>query len=1569
MKRFLPFAVFFLLSLPAFAQGACSNFTSGICPASVPSSVTKFYFFDYASGSDSNTGISESSPWQHMPTCANATSNSAAHTPVAGEGWIFKGGVTVDYHCWPANLPWGGSSSAADYIGPDPGWFTGAAWARPIFSGGGASLNADSIGGSLMHDRTHHASYLVVDNIEFTGFYWSSSTNCYVQSGTCGYISSSMSLTQSYDVAWEFKNLYAHNITHAAAGGSLQDQAPYGLFWMPRDAASSWHDGAIDNTDGSDDCCGAVFTANIYNAYFSGLDNVIYDPSAPSQQPTVFIVHDFNIANMTNTFQTTGSPPHGNCIHLFGNNPSSYYEFIYNGRIDCDSVNAETLELEEDYATVFAFNLVVTNEGQPNGFDTSSFTGAGHGGTYYYFDITEECGLDPSPEGPCSHLRNQPNVFHYNNFGIDNNNSGGPAIYAPSGWTGTFTSSPNTPLTCNGITTANFGGTLICNPVGSGNGVGNLNLTQTYPFAPLDSNAAAKVGTASALNSLCSTISGINAAAGTACLSDTTLGVNYFTSNHTVSYPARAPLFRPNSSTPWRNGAYEFSAVPRLPEVWVDNNACLDGTLALPTYELNLATQAWVGTAPGSGFHLPYWTVGSPTQAGFQSALNDVEAYRTAHGAGFYVDMPDAGSVISGAGGVYIPQSSSTLATNCIIVRSVGDANLPAGRIVGSHGMQDNLATSTDIGIRNPDLTGNNLSFQLGTAVTQLTLGGSEEVPFPYTLANGTVIASPSQFDDLLSMWTLEGSGSTPTAMRFCSPVGGGSSTSLVPACTSTTLAPDHWMFEDMEARPQAGDINDADIISMPGSGSETSKTQYPSYIFFEKDWVHGDWTSLSAGLNSVSNAFDLICQYCSIMDSQTSQNLRPGEEGHSVLFQGAELKLTHNWFEGQSIGFLSGGNCTAFPVANYVANQNLQEGRNRFTFPWSWLGVGTISGNAHWNGSSLVRKNANEMKAGQWIVRYGNINENVDTSGGQGGVAGDIKTTNDSCALGANYQNITSDVTDDSNIYRNALETYELVRNPGGAIGGVDFGIRRVSITNSLFYNISETNFGGSETQGFQINQQAWAWQGTATENANGTVTFVANCSVNQGGCIGQVASVSISGCGGAGTWTASAPNLPGGTVASGSFDPLCVATVSNPGSGYTSAPTITPSTGSGTATLTTSSSAPGTGYAVLDMLPGDPATLYQCSSVISFNQPTPTSYSSGFLPNASSASQGALVVAGVNPASLTTTFSWPTSTTPSGSSDTAGYCKLTNMQSFPQNFNFVHNDLIQNSSFGFVYSNGFGNFLTNGPNFQSYANIQDSIISNGGIANSSGIGAGSATVKFNVDTSNSTVDHLLIVGANSSSYTTAFYGNNPNNPVATPGLYFPATAYCTGVTATSACAGFVGAEYYNASSMVLAPSDYHHLKITTGTYYAAGGTGQASDGTDQGPNISAVDAAETANLYVCGSPCGSGPYPDVMITNFTVNVAVYGGGTVTDNDSQISCPIACSGIYSMGFTAILTATPAAGYAFAGWSGTGGCSGTGTCSLTASANPTATFSPIATGNNVNLSSGTAMSGGTAVTQ
>jgi len=80
------------------------------------------------------------------------------------------------------------------------------------------------------------------------------------------------------------------------------------------------------------------------------------------------------------------------------------------------------------------------------------------------------------------------------------------------------------------------------------------------------------------------------------------------------------------------------------------------------------------------------------------------------------------------------------------------------------------------------------------------------------------------------------------------------------------------------------------------------------------------------------------------------------------------------------------------------------------------------------------------------------------------------------------------------------------------------------------------------------------------------------------------------------------------------------------------------------------------------------------------------------------------------------------------------------------------------------------------------------------------------------------------------------------------------------------------------------------------------------------------------------------------------TVTKVGSGDGTVTSSPAGINCGGDCTEVYSSGTSVTLTASPASGSTFAGWSG-GGCSGTGTCVVTMNTDipVTATYSKIFT--------------------
>ena len=122
--------------------------------------------------------------------------------------------------------------------------------------------------------------------------------------------------------------------------------------------------------------------------------------------------------------------------------------------------------------------------------------------------------------------------------------------------------------------------------------------------------------------------------------------------------------------------------------------------------------------------------------------------------------------------------------------------------------------------------------------------------------------------------------------------------------------------------------------------------------------------------------------------------------------------------------------------------------------------------------------------------------------------------------------------------------------------------------------------------------------------------------------------------------------------------------------------------------------------------------------------------------------------------------------------------------------------------------------------------------------------------------------------------------------------------------------------------------------LAATPASGYVFGGWSGACTGTgactvtmDAAKSVTATFKAQTATKY-----------------KLTVAKAGTGVGTVTSNPAGINCGTVCSYDFSGGTSVALSATPASGYVFAGWSGA--CTGTGACTvpMNAAKNVTATF-------------------------
>lgn len=297
--------------------------------------VTQCYFVA-ASGSDSNNGTAEGTPWRHAPQMPNFT---GSYTAANGDGIIIRGGDT--YHASAStssstDTPMGGvwawthSGSGANpiYIGIDPTWFAGGSFARPIFTWDNAlSTSTVSSCNVANDDNTSLISFsgdsnVIEDGFEFTG-------QCSTGSAHSQYLFMGTSVITERN--------YAHGWTLTT--GASDDIA--GFVGPQTNATGNRH--LFDVVDGQDSTYGTTCTttscvqnggANLSNgatgwAFVEGYDleySVVRHTSQGIEANNISILNG-NL--MEYIFSPSFGGRHGNVIEALGG-PNSSTCYIYN---------------------------------------------------------------------------------------------------------------------------------------------------------------------------------------------------------------------------------------------------------------------------------------------------------------------------------------------------------------------------------------------------------------------------------------------------------------------------------------------------------------------------------------------------------------------------------------------------------------------------------------------------------------------------------------------------------------------------------------------------------------------------------------------------------------------------------------------------------------------------------------------------------------------------------------------------------------------------------------------------------------------------------------------------------------------------------------------------------------------------------------------------------------------------------------------------------------------------------------------------------------------------------------
>jgi len=547
------FLVNAVLSTLAFASGGTcpsgSNYLDPSNPVGPQVALSSFgvtsCFFIAANGADTNTGMDESHPWLHAPGMPNCASNCAAATPVPGEGFIFRGGDAWHFGnssatpytggTWTWSTP--GTSSNAIYIGVDPAWYSGSAWARPILNSdnppntSGVTSCAYTGSGGYQPVHLSYVRYLHFDNFEMLGMCWNASNQ-----NSAGYIAYQGAVPGNGNPIY-MENLYIHGWTHVSYtgncgsggvcasigafvgynqnyGGTIQfdvvdgwDSDPYSLSWEQPGAGDGYvvrynvirYNGA-DNTPNE---CHSIHD-NLFEYGYNANDGGTHT--------------DWPMQCYGEAANGSGSPNlvYNNIVrHISTSLSAVFWQFPPTGQADYDFNN-----VFEDYE----------GTGNYNNF----LAGSVGGGNMVLFNNTAEGQGAPSPGGCvyCNGGAGTSTIASVNNHWIVNGGSSPSAVFQSTTYV------TETEAVYQTLSTANSQG-----------------YTLSDDFSPTSASGATVTtpGTNEA-NGYCAQLGDSNAAA--ACV-QSIASVSYNSTAHTVVYPAYTPVTRPPSGT-WNVGAYQY---------------------------------------------------------------------------------------------------------------------------------------------------------------------------------------------------------------------------------------------------------------------------------------------------------------------------------------------------------------------------------------------------------------------------------------------------------------------------------------------------------------------------------------------------------------------------------------------------------------------------------------------------------------------------------------------------------------------------------------------------------------------------------------------------------------------------------------------------------------------------------------------------------------------------------------------------------------------------------------------------------------------------------------------------
>jgi hypothetical protein len=230
-------------------------------------------------------------------------------------------------------------------------------------------------------------------------------------------------------------------------------------------------------------------------------------------------------------------------------------------------------------------------------------------------------------------------------------------------------------------------------------------------------------------------------------------------------------------------------------------------------------------------------------------------------------------------------------------------------------------------------------------------------------------------------------------------------------------------------------------IVSV-GEGTETSASQLPHDIVFDRDYIHGD--PIKGGQRGISlNGASTTIENCYISDIKMVETDTQAIAGWNGT---GPFTIVNNYLEGASENVMFGGSTPTIPG---LVPSDIVISHNYFYKPFTWRIGDPSYGGVHWTVKSLL-----ELKNAQRLTIDGNVFENCWADGAMGTAV----VMNAFVSDGANPWATVQHVTFTHNIIRHASSALVV----SGATPGLLGYAGDMLIQNNLFEDISRANWGG---------------------------------------------------------------------------------------------------------------------------------------------------------------------------------------------------------------------------------------------------------------------------------------------------------------------------------------------------------------------------------------------------------------------------------------------------------------------------------------------------------------------------